>query len=101
MEPQLEYKKLVAKGKLDILLGGSYSGGVTNAQQHLTGSDYINDALITSVSNATNVYASNGTAQYKYIGIFGRINYNLDDKYIININARRDGSTKFGPGRQF
>ena len=29
------------------------------------------------------------------------INYSLNDKYLVNITGRRDGSRRFGPGKQF
>ncbi len=30
-----------------------------------------------------------------------RLNYTYEDKYILNITGRRDGSSRFGPGKQF
>lgn len=38
---------------------------------------------------------------YKYQAFFGRINFNYQQKYIANLTARRDGSSRFGPGKQF
>ncbi len=39
--------------------------------------------------------------QYRYHAVFGRINYNWKDKYIFNLTGRRDGSSRFGPGKRF
>ncbi|MGC3947963.1 MAG: hypothetical protein QM762_26220 [Chryseolinea sp.] len=47
------------------------------------------------------MYGSSYYLQYRYAALFGRINYLYDGKYILNITARRDGSSRFGPGRQF
>jgi len=33
--------------------------------------------------------------------LFGRINYQYKNRYIINITGRRDGSSRFGPDRRF
>ncbi len=33
--------------------------------------------------------------------LFGRINYEWQSKYFLNLNFRRDGSSRFGPGKQF
>ena len=33
--------------------------------------------------------------------ILGRINYNFNDRYLITLTARRDGSTKFGPNNKW
>ncbi|MNQ74615.1 TonB dependent receptor [compost metagenome] len=46
------------------------------------------------------IFASDETV-YKYQAFFGRINYNWNQKYILNLTGRRDGSSRFGPGKQF
>jgi iron complex outermembrane receptor protein len=33
----------------------------------------------------------------RLISFFGRLNYNLDDKYLLGVSVRRDGSSRFGP----
>lgn len=38
---------------------------------------------------------------YRYNAGFARLNYIYDQKYILDLTARRDGSSNFGPGRQF
>jgi len=100
LEPQLEYNNFISKGKLNILLGSSIQNNTTNSIQ-LMGFGYNNDALLTSVINAPVQSSANFSGEYKYEAVFGRINYNWDNKYIINLNTRRDGSSRFGPGRQF
>ncbi|PTS87431.1 SusC/RagA family TonB-linked outer membrane protein, partial [Flavobacterium sp. HMWF030] len=44
---------------------------------------------------------SNDETQYRYQAFFGRLNYNWEQRYILNFTARRDGSSRFGPGKQF
>jgi hypothetical protein len=46
-------------------------------------------------------FISNTTSEYKYNAGFARLSYNWLDKYLINLSGRRDGSSRFGPGRQF
>jgi TonB-linked SusC/RagA family outer membrane protein len=100
IEPQLEYKRTIAKGKLDILLGGSLQQNNTNSTQ-INGSNFSDDALLGSISAAGTITASNAYSLYKYEAIFGRINYIWDDQFIVNLTGRRDGSSRFGPGKQF
>ncbi len=100
IEPQLEYNVFLLKGKLTILSGASWQNNVT-ASTYQAGRNYTNDAFLESVTNAPMRETGNDKGVYKYIAGFGRLTYNLYDKYIINLNARRDGSSKFGPGRQF
>lgn len=100
VEPQLEYKTLIGKGSLTVMVGGSVQT-VSQDGNSIRGFGYINDALLRSVSNAPQRTADNYEIQYKYAAFFGRINYNWQDKYILNLSARRDGSSRFGPGKQY
>jgi len=57
-----------------------------------------NIAAATSIT-ATPLAAPNFI--YKYNALFGRLNYNWEDKYLIDITANRDGSSRFGPDNRF
>ena len=101
VEPQLDYTKKISKGVLNALLGGTIqsSASQTNA---ITGINFTSDDLIQSIAAAGTITDKTLTSnQYKYISGFGRMNFRWDDKYILNASFRRDGSTRFGPGRQF
>jgi len=39
--------------------------------------------------------------RYTNLSFFGRINYAFKDKYLLSINARYDGASKFAPGQQW
>ncbi len=82
------------------MAGGSLQNALTTATT-ITGRGYTNDNLIGSIANAATIQVSDGYGQYKYTAMFGRITYNWENKYIINLNGRRDGSSRFAPGRQF
>ena len=99
-EPQLEYKGTTSNSSYSVLLGGTLQKQNTNTTD-IEASGYINDALIGSISGAPNTYALDNFIEYRYAALFGRINYKLDDKYIVDINARRDGSSRFGPDKEF
>lgn len=43
----------------------------------------------------------NETDAWTFISFFGRINYNIKDKYIFQVLARADGSSKFGPNNKY
>jgi TonB-linked SusC/RagA family outer membrane protein len=38
---------------------------------------------------------------YSFSSLFTRINYKYKDKYIVELNLRRDGSSRFGPNKRF
>lgn len=101
IEPQLNWEKELGKGKLGILLGSTFQQ--RNASRLFqSGSGFSSNALIYDLASAANrqVQMSDETI-YKYQAFFGRINYNWNDLYIVNLTARRDGSSRFGPGNQF
>ncbi|HEU4609419.1 MAG TPA: TonB-dependent receptor, partial [Chitinophagaceae bacterium] len=63
---------------------------------------YSSDALLKDLSSAGSITPRNSYhRQYNYQSAFGRVNYNLSQKYILNLTFRRDGSSRFGPNRQF
>lgn len=99
-EPQIDYTKNFKSSTLSALIGGTYQ--ITGAKgQVIQASNFSSESLLQNISSAGSLIASNDNSQYKYASIFGRITYNIDQKYILNVSSRRDGSSKFGPGNQF
>nr|WP_199156183.1 TonB-dependent receptor [Pedobacter sp. ASV2] len=100
IEPQLEYIKQVWKGKLNILVGTTFNAR-NNNRLLVEGSGYSSNSLMEAFDAASVIDASSVRSQYRYQALFGRINYNIADKYLLNLTGRRDGSSRFGPGKQF
>ncbi len=100
IEPQLNYRKYFGKGVLTALIGGTYKKtfGYSNQQN---GYNYPDDALLNSIQGAQTKTNLDNNSIYKYVGGFARFNYIYDSKYIVNLTGRRDGSSNFGPNRQF
>ncbi|WP_161554503.1 SusC/RagA family TonB-linked outer membrane protein [Sinomicrobium soli] len=102
-EPQVEYTLKLGKGVLNTLIGGSLQSNEQN-RYSLTIKGYENDRLIGSLSPVTPdmfMNPSSSFSQYRYGAFFGRVNYAHDNKYIINLSGRRDGSSRFGPDFRF
>jgi TonB-linked SusC/RagA family outer membrane protein len=100
IEPQLDYVNKISKGVLTVLAGGTMQSSASKSNS-ITGVNFTSDDLIESISAATTITGKTLTStQYKYISGFGRMNFRWMDKYIINATFRRDGSSRFGPGRQ-
>jgi TonB-linked SusC/RagA family outer membrane protein len=102
IEPQLNYRKVLGKGQLDILVGTTFQQDMRD-RKGFAGSGYTNDALIEDITAASKLVTMDGTlyAQYRYNALFGRVNYTWGEKYILNFTGRRDGSSRYGPGNQF
>jgi TonB-linked SusC/RagA family outer membrane protein len=100
VEPQVTYKQFIGKGKLDLLIGSTIQQSNSNRQQ-LTGTGYISDLVLADIKSASTVTVASSTASvYKYNAVFARAGYNWADKYIIDLIARRDGSSRFGSNNQ-
>jgi len=101
IEPQATYNTKIGQGSLSALAGATIQRTTTLAQS-VTATGYSSDLLLQSLKAATKLTATNDINRlYKYSGTFGRLNYNWAGKYIAEFTGRYDGSSRFGPGRQF
>lgn len=100
IEPRLDYKITILGGELSALVGASLQKTATKSGGTY-GIGYDNDDFIESVTMAPIILNYDNKGYYKYAGVFGRLSYNLQNKYVINLNGRRDGSSRFGPGNRF
>lgn len=100
VEPQAEYIYNTKHFKTSFMVGSSIQS-VEQKTIGAAGFGFTDDNLLKSIANAPITAGVDAHGQYKYFAAFGRINLNYDDKYILNLNARRDGSSRFGPGKQF
>jgi TonB-linked SusC/RagA family outer membrane protein len=101
IEPQIDYSTKIWKGTLNALAGGSYQYKQSRMPYSTTASGFSSDDFLRTVSAASVVSTTSSSIDYKYASLFGRANYNLLNKYILNVNFRRDGSSRFGPNNKF
>lgn len=102
IEPQLTYNRALGDGKLSVLAGGTWQQSSFAEPYYVRATGFSNDKLMSSWTAASNItFKSSSFKEYKYVSAFGRINYILKDRYVFNLTGRRDGSSRFGPNRQF
>ena len=88
-------------GRLDVVGGYSYT------QSHAEYPSLRETGLTTNVLGdngipvAGNVQNRRDIVDYKLVSFFGRMNYNINDRYLAAFSVRRDGSSRFGPGNQW
>jgi len=100
-EPQITYDRKIGPGRLNALVGTTFQNSLTNGQT-VSGSGYTSDALLQNIASASLLSVTERQyLQYRYTAVFGRLNYIMNDKYILNATARRDGSSRFGSASQF
>jgi len=103
IEPQADYNfQMGTKGKWQVLLGGTLQAS-TGLSSSISAYGFSSDAQLKDVSALppSNIYNARSNSEYKYEGVYARINYNWDDKYLVNLSGRRDGSSRFGPEKRF
>jgi len=101
VEPQFSYKAQWGNSGVEALAGTTFQQQVGSLLAQ-TGTGFSSNSLIYNLPSATSLYVeSQFDSQYRYQAVFGRINYNYGGRYIVNLTGRRDGSSRFGPGRQF
>ncbi|WP_336688087.1 SusC/RagA family TonB-linked outer membrane protein [Chryseobacterium bernardetii] len=101
LEPQLNWTFKKGRHQVDVLVGGTYQADL-NTQGAIQGYGFTSNAFIENIAAATTKLISDQVkTEYKYTAVFGRLNYQFDRRYIINITGRRDGSSRFGTNRKF
>ncbi|SCB72120.1 TonB-linked outer membrane protein, SusC/RagA family [Chitinophaga costaii] len=100
VRPNINYIKLFGGAKISASLAADYSYADQSAET-LFGMNYSNDNLIKSYANAQLVQAMNSYTQLKMASMLATISFDWQSKYIVNLNGRRDGSSRFGDGTRF
>jgi TonB-linked SusC/RagA family outer membrane protein len=98
-EPQLEYNRYLGIGKISGLVGTTMQLQ-THSVTNIAASGFQSDALLRNVQEAGKLVTKKVNTEYRYGGVFARLNSILYDKYLINLTGRIDGSSRFGPGKQ-
>jgi TonB-linked SusC/RagA family outer membrane protein len=101
LEPQISYSISLKEHKIDVLIGGTYQQDISNSLS-INSYNFESNALITNMAAASTIMIrDNMISEYRYAAVFGRINYQYKNRYILNLTGRRDGSSRFGPDNRF
>lgn len=96
-----EYGKQINLHQFDILLGYSfedhYNEQLTASRDNFPG----NDLTQLGVGAPTNQQATGTANDWALQSFFGRLKYNYDRKYLLEVDAREDGSSRFPPNNKF
>ncbi|REC61831.1 SusC/RagA family TonB-linked outer membrane protein [Chryseobacterium pennae] len=101
IEPQISWQKAWKNHHLEALVGGSFQRIVRNTDEKL-GFGFESNQFITNIGAAKTILPlEDSDIEYRYAAFYGRLNYQYDGKYILNLTGRRDGSSRFGPNNRF
>ncbi|MCC3152646.1 TonB-dependent receptor [Hymenobacter sp. BT770] len=95
------YNKTVAEQhSFEATLGTSYEERKQNYTS-TTGTQFASDAYRTISNAATFTSGSSSGTGNSLLSYFARLNYNFASKYLLGLSARIDGSSRFGPNKQY
>ncbi|MBD0825479.1 SusC/RagA family TonB-linked outer membrane protein [Aestuariibaculum marinum] len=97
----LNYNQSFGVHSINAVAGISYDRTrIDSESQQYRG--FPDDEILTNINSASFFDEASSTHLDQGLNsIFGRVNYNYDNKYLATFTARRDGSTKFGPENKF
>ncbi|MGS0524408.1 SusC/RagA family TonB-linked outer membrane protein [Zobellia nedashkovskayae] len=94
----LNYNKTFGNSHtIDAVFGVSsnYSKLNLDSQKY---SGFPDDEILTNINSASSfIIASSNANETALNSLFGRVNYNYKDRYLVTATGRYDGSIKFGP----
>ncbi|HMI02672.1 MAG TPA: TonB-dependent receptor [Pedobacter sp.] len=93
-ENVLSYQLNLNKNSFNLLVGTTLQESQTNFSS-ATGQGFPTDAFTEIVAAAVQRSSSTSTS-YGIGSLFSRLNYDYDKKYLLTLNVRRDGSSRFG-----
>ncbi|HLA53471.1 MAG TPA: TonB-dependent receptor, partial [Flavitalea sp.] len=98
-EQTLSYRKELENSSFGILVGNTIQSNVFN-RTYLEGRGFANNSF-TKISSATTITGTQNWSKNTLSSFFGKIDYSLADKYLIDVSLRADGSSKFGVNRKW
>lgn len=99
-EQTLTYRKrLGSRHTIGALLGNTLQGSYFSLTSAEGRGFATNDFKL--INTAATTTGNQDWDQYKLASFFGRVDYAFDDKYLVDLSLRADGSSKFNKGYQW
>tara|TARA_R110002126_G_scaffold132052_1_gene276035 strand:+ start:7465 stop:10713 length:3249 start_codon:yes stop_codon:yes gene_type:complete len=100
IESVLRYKRDFGKHNFNTILGFEFTNRDFYRQESEAFGVYSNDFNENiALADEGTTFTQNGSD--KLVSYFGRLDYNYDEKYLFQISARTDGSTRFGSNTRY
>jgi TonB-linked SusC/RagA family outer membrane protein len=106
IENTITYNKRVRDHNFTVLFGqGAYlqnnGGGSSVTMMGLPVNNYQDASFNFDISQANRTSGTYDFTQHKLTSLFGRLNYDYQEKYLLTGIVRRDGSSRFGANNKF
>ncbi|WP_425389605.1 SusC/RagA family TonB-linked outer membrane protein [Ekhidna sp.] len=97
----VNYNKLInSNHSIDFTGGFDFQKSETSVTR-VEGQEFPVNALKTMASAADIAVGTGTLTEFSFLSYFGRVNYKLNDKYLLTLSGRLDGSSRFGANNQF
>ncbi|MCT4697866.1 SusC/RagA family TonB-linked outer membrane protein [Tenacibaculum haliotis] len=100
VQNSLNYKFNVNDHNFDVTALFEYQKNQSN-YLYAYGENFPTDGLTNIASAGANYEASSSFTDWINVSYLGMLNYNYDQKYILDATFRREGSSRFGSGNRF
>jgi TonB-dependent starch-binding outer membrane protein SusC len=101
IEPQLVYTGQFGDHNLGFVVGATWQESRSKSQL-ITASGYSSDLMLNSLDAAGSfLVTSDLDNEFKYTSVFLRATYDWKSRYLVSLTGRRDGSSRFSPGKRF
>ncbi|MCE7040776.1 TonB-dependent receptor [Dyadobacter sp. CY312] len=98
----LNYSKSFGAHKLNVLAGTEAIKGIGKDFSAIRTTFFSEDPLYMYLNSGTAGINNTGTGyEWSLFSIFGKVNYSLLDRYLLEATVRRDGSSRFGANNRY
>ena len=104
LEALANYRIKFDKHSIGVLAGASYEQYLSDeidVRANVILSDELFSFKYYDSGDAANTIISDAINPWKIASLFGRINYDYDNRYLLEFVARYDGSSRLAPGNRF
>lgn len=99
----ITYDKGFGRHHLNVMGGITYEQSVTKSVGTGTASGFLSDVVESYDLDAAKVKGlpTSGYSDWRMLSFLGRINYNFDNRYLLTVNFRADGSSRYSKNNKW
>lgn len=99
----ITYDKPFGKHNLNVMGGVTYEQDITKSTSTGTARGFLSDVVESFDLDAadTKGLPTSGYSDWKLLSFLGRLNYNYDNRYLLTVNFRADGSSRYSRGNKW
>ncbi len=97
------YDKSFGKHNINVMGGVTYEQDITKSASTGTARGFLSDVVESFDLDAadTKGLPTSGYSDWKLLSFLGRLNYNYDNRYLLTVNFRADGSSRYSRGNKW